>query len=820
MRKSKFFAIISILIVTLIAMIAVGCSHDQLNTQSHNKSDIETFTVSYQASVGGKIVGDTVQTIDHGEDSQSVEAVSDEGYIFVEWSDGNNESTRYEKNVTENLAFTARFEVYTAETFSVVYSATDGGSIDGDVCQTVKSGASGDSVTAVAQHGYEFVEWSDGVKTATRQDTDIQRNKSITAIFQKKNYSVTYLTNGDDGVLVGATEQTVKHGANASAVTAQPKNECYFVEWSDGVKTAIRQDTDIQEDKSITAIFHKYYWLRYVSYDSDGGMISGDEFQYIKHGESGSTVTAIPKEGYEFVRWSDGETEQQRKDDNITKNITYTAYFTRKKFKVEYKQSKGGWISCIQYRGMHTDYGEQSSTVRAVPNKGYVFVEWSDGLTTPERTEYNVKSDMTFTAYFGYGAEYTVNNNSGGKIVGKTSQAVRIGGDFDEVEAIPDDGYAFDGWSDLKNESKRKDINAERCIEHIAYFAPIERTFKLDYGKASGMPLESSVTMYRNNIRLDGYPTPSVSEYTFEGWYADKDYKLKAINSDGRYMLGYYGFSLETDTLYARWKPVDDETRTFKILLVFVNEVEATLYPAKIGGEKEPRDVHHMMTAIDREFCAVSHDLVSKYLTEWLSGLTTVEVDAYYSTQSAGVECIGYWAWKSDSYGFETTDFPELLPLYASYHSILTTFGVDNLDGYLANLGTAGTATVKFADIHLENFYLSSITNHRPLQDYLLEIKTNDLRAEEFIGTFIHEFIHTCELAYSTDDIINFHRAFFANYTHADLSMQIKRSYILGEIEYNGKIGGIPKNFWEGYADILVPMDTVKAWQLRLELKN
>ncbi len=803
MRKSRFFAIISILIITLIAMVAVGCSHNQSNTQSHNKSNIETFTVSYQASVGGKIVGDTVQTIDHGEDSQSVEAVSDEGYIFVEWSDGNNESTRYEKNVTENLAFIARFELYTAETFSVIYSATDGGSIDGDVCQTVESGASGDSVTAVAQHGYEFVEWSDGVKTATRQDTDIQGNKSITAIFKKKNYSVTYLTNGDDGVLVGATEQTVKHGANASTVTAQPKNECYFVEWSDGVKTATRQDTDIQEDKSITAIFHKYYWLRYVSYDSDGGMISGDEFQYIKHGESGSTVTAIPKEGYEFIRWSDGETELQRKDDDITKNITYTAYFTRKKFKVEYKQSKGGWISCIQDSGIHTYYGEQSSTVRAVPDKGYVFVCWSDGLTTPERTEYNVKSDMTFTAYFGYGAEYTVNNNSGGKIVGKTSQAVRIGGDFDEVEAIPNKGYVFDGWSDLKNESKRKDINAERYIEHIAYFAPIERTFKLDYGIARGAPLNENVTIDRNNIRLDGYPTPSVSGYTFEGWYADKDYKLKAINSDGRYMLGYYGFSLETDTLYARWRPVDDESRTFKILLVFVDEIQAHYLHKNEHREDCIKDIHYKMTRIEKELLGLTQLFVLKTLSEGLLDIVNIEVDSYYTTQTVDEKHLRYNIYsQSPFYAMNAEDLSEIKVFHQSYNSILSTYNVRNEDGR----GGSGRAGLKYAEICLEDHYFIWTYGNQLVQYYLSEIKAG--KDIEIGLTMLHELIHTCAKVYPDSYIIHLHEIINKSDKTAKEEFIL---YLRGEFKYKNEFCGIPREFWSNGARTMLELTPLEA---------
>ena len=68
-------------------------------------------------------------------------------------------------------------------TYTLTYAAGSGGTITGTSPQTVNSGASGTAVTAVANSGYHFVNWSDGVSSATRTDTNVTANKSVTANF-------------------------------------------------------------------------------------------------------------------------------------------------------------------------------------------------------------------------------------------------------------------------------------------------------------------------------------------------------------------------------------------------------------------------------------------------------------------------------------------------------------------------------------------------------------------------------------------------------------------------------------------------------------
>ena len=77
--------------------------------------------------------------------------------------------------------------------YTLEYSALEGGSITGTLVQSVKHGESATQVIAVPNTGYEFVKWSDGKTEAERTDSNIIENKTVTAEFAKKTYTIRYL---------------------------------------------------------------------------------------------------------------------------------------------------------------------------------------------------------------------------------------------------------------------------------------------------------------------------------------------------------------------------------------------------------------------------------------------------------------------------------------------------------------------------------------------------------------------------------------------------------------------------------------------------
>ena len=71
----------------------------------------------------------------------------------------------------------------TPKTFTLTYTANANGSITGTSPQTVDQGSDGSGVTATPDAGYHFTSWSDGITTASRTDTNIQHDITVSASF-------------------------------------------------------------------------------------------------------------------------------------------------------------------------------------------------------------------------------------------------------------------------------------------------------------------------------------------------------------------------------------------------------------------------------------------------------------------------------------------------------------------------------------------------------------------------------------------------------------------------------------------------------------
>lgn len=214
--------------------------------------------------------------------------------------------------------------------YSVVYIANEGGCINGESSQEIRRGSDARTVVAVADEGYEFIRWSDGITTEERQDKNIIADTTYEAEFKKKTFDFVYFTitylASYGGNIEGDNIQTVKENENAERVIAIPNEGYKFVRWSDGITTAERQDKNIVSDRSIIATFEKIKFI--VTYNIDvGGTINGTTTQEIEYGEETEFVVAVPNAGYKFVRWSDGNGSTIRREMNVVSDICLTAEF-------------------------------------------------------------------------------------------------------------------------------------------------------------------------------------------------------------------------------------------------------------------------------------------------------------------------------------------------------------------------------------------------------------------------------------------------------------------------------------------------------------
>ncbi len=138
-----------------------------------------------------------------------------------------------------------------------------------------------------------------------------------------------------------------------------------------------------------------------LTYTADAnGLIQGRATQRLEKGGTGSLVIAFPRPGFQFAQWSDGNKNAVRQDKEVVENKTFTATFEPATYTLTYQVSVGGEFESGMAIQKGIVLGSAGAPVKVKAKKGYLFVGWSDNVTTPERSESDVRANMTFTAEF------------------------------------------------------------------------------------------------------------------------------------------------------------------------------------------------------------------------------------------------------------------------------------------------------------------------------------------------------------------------------------------------------------------------------------
>jgi hypothetical protein len=300
-------------------------------------------------------------------------------------------------------------------------------------------------------------------------------------------YTLTYAASGD-GTLLGESNQRVLHGLHGKAVSVMPDYGFKFAGWSDGETTNPRTDFYVTGNITVEAEFEiSTYTLSYSS--GENGKVEGSLSQIVTHGTDGTAVEAIPDEGYHFVRWSDGITDNPRTDINVTRPLVVRSVFAINLYSLTYSAGPNGAISGETQQMV--EYGSDGSAVEAIAATGYHFVSWCDGCTINPRTDENLTGDNSFTAEFAiniYLVKATEYPAGAGTISGQDEyehgQAITL-------TAIPAAGYLFEKWTEDGDDFTGSTENplvfpADRNIDLVANFV-VDQSMGIDPAGRQGI---------------------------------------------------------------------------------------------------------------------------------------------------------------------------------------------------------------------------------------------------------------------------------------------------------------------------------------------
>ena len=334
---------------------------------------INTYNVIVNANENGSVTGSG--TYNHG-DTITLIATANEHYHFVKWSDGNTDNPR-KYVVTSDATLTAEF---TIDTHNVVVNASN--------CTVAGAGTHnyGDTITLTItpDEGYEFVKWSDG-NTDNPRTIIVTEDITLSAELELISYIVTLSCNESHGTVTGSG--TYNHGDTITLI-ATANEHYHFVKWSDGNTDNPRKYV-VTSDATLTAEF---------TIDTHNVVVNASNCTVAGAGTHNYgdtiTLTITPDEGYEFVKWSDGNTDNPRTI-IVTEDITLGVELELMTYIVT--------VSCNEIHGVVSGsgtykYGE-TVVLTATANDGYEFAQWSDG-TTDNPYSIIVQKDLTLEAQF------------------------------------------------------------------------------------------------------------------------------------------------------------------------------------------------------------------------------------------------------------------------------------------------------------------------------------------------------------------------------------------------------------------------------------
>ena len=268
---------------------------------------IETHKITLTASPAeGGIVSGAQEAVEEGE-KITVEATANEGYHFVNWTEGDKEVSKdvnFTFEVTANRNLVANFA---QNTYDVNVTAGEGGTASG--AQKDVTHGSEITITATPDEGYHFVNWTENGNEVSKEATytfEVTADHNLVANFAQNTYDVN-VTAGEGGTASGG-QQDVTYGTEIT-VTASPNAGYHFVNWTENGNEISKESTytfEVTADHNLVANFaQNTYDVNVMS--GNGGVASGGQ-QAVEYGTE-ITVTATPNAGYHFVNWTENGQE-------------------------------------------------------------------------------------------------------------------------------------------------------------------------------------------------------------------------------------------------------------------------------------------------------------------------------------------------------------------------------------------------------------------------------------------------------------------------------------------------------------------------------
>lgn len=381
------------------------------------------------------------------------------------------------------------------------------------------------TLTATANSGYTFAGWSGACTGTGSCVVSMTSNKAVAATFTQNAVYYTLSASKTGSGSLTSTPSGISCGSDCSesyvigtsvTVTAAAATGYTFTGWSGACTGTGACTISMTAAKSVAATFtqNKTYYTLSATKSGNGtvastpaGISCGADCS--ESYESGASValTATADSGYTFTGWSGACTgtgdctvtmnAAKTVAATFTQNATYYTLTTNNSGNGTITSSPAG-INC----GATCAYSYESGTavtLTITPNTGYTFSGWSGACTGTDTCQVTMDTAKSVTATFAVSATNILSVKYKGKgrirsklaIIPSLNTPTNTGIDCGDIcveeyasettvtlEAIPDTGYTFAGWSGACS-------GAGECVVTVNATTSVEAIFNSTSGSST-----------------------------------------------------------------------------------------------------------------------------------------------------------------------------------------------------------------------------------------------------------------------------------------------------------------------------------------------
>ncbi len=483
------------------SVLTFNAEMDRNIVANFTKSNYNVLTNSLP-SVGGITSG--AGNYIHGE-VVTVIATPASGYFFQHWTDNDTVASTdsvysFTINNHRNLSAVFAEKQYFVKT---VINPALSGTVKGDSTYTNRSLV---QLVASSNTGWRFSGWTENnaiVAVDSNYSFIIFEDKNFTANFTKLIYNVTLSSIPDIGGTVYG-EGNYSYDSLVTAV-AIPSPGYYFSNWT-------KNDSIISVDSSfsfrvngsiklVANFSKKSFQINTISSPQNAGITMGDSLYTFGDSVNISAI-AESDSGWEFSHWS--ENGSPISSDSIftliaDTNRTITANFNLKSYSVNlisYPDNAG----IVNGLGTYT-HGD-SVSIKAVPQDGWLFANWTDGensISDQPNVKFKIDNNKVLIANFAHEL-YSINTTA------EPSEAGYVSGSgtfyYDQaanLTPVANPGWKFVNWTENGTEIASDSILSLNVIENknlIANFKLVNYTINTTAEPSEAGYVSGSGTFY------------------------------------------------------------------------------------------------------------------------------------------------------------------------------------------------------------------------------------------------------------------------------------------------------------------------------------